>query len=345
MTIESHGGGLARLKQIAIEQGVPLSAYLELTYRCDWSCGFCCNPPLPDEGELDLHEWRRVLSELRELGTLYVTLTGGDPLAHPGFFEVAADARRLGMALRVFTNGSLIDDRAADHLAGLPCLSVELSVHGATHHSHDRTTRRRGSYQQLWEAVERLQARDVPMVLKCPVSKLNENELPSIISLAEAKKIPLRLDPTIVLRDDGNPDSLRWRATTAGIQKTMEALACHRQLPVAEYGTAQPVCGVGASTLAIDPAGTVFPCIQWRHEDLGNVRSAPLRHLWETSHTRGRAASAARKAGAMLAERNDAVSRYPFCPAMAARENSDPLAVDGFLQQQADSADALRGAG
>ena len=342
MTTESHCGGLAKLKETAIELGVPLYAYLELTHRCGWDCVFCCNPPFGDDDELGFHEWQRVLSELRVLGTLYVTLTGGDPLTHPDFFDIASEARRLGMALRVFTNGSLIDDRGADRLAGMPCLSVELTVHGATQHSHDRTTRRRGSFQQLWNAVERLKARNVPMVLKCPVSNLNENELPSIISLAEGKELPLRLDPTIVVGDDGNRDALRWRATTAGVQHTMEVLASHSQLPVAEYALGQPVCGVGACTLAIDPAGFVFPCIQWRHDNLGNIRSAALRELWENSPTRERVASAARRAGAMLAERNDAVSRYPFCPAIAAREHHDTLAVDPYLQQQAETADTLR---
>lgn len=338
----SPRGGLAELKAKALAKGVPLIAHLELTHRCRWSCLFCCNPPLTEGHELDFWGWRRVLTDLRELGTLFVTLTGGDPLLHPEFFEIAAAARRLGMALRVFTNGSAINDRAAGRLAGLRCLSVELSMHGATDESHDEVTRRRGSFRQLWHAVERLQAHSVPVVLKCPVSRLNENELPGIISVAEENGLPLRLDPTIVVGDDGDQDPLRWRATPAGVQKTMEVLADHNQLPVAENGLDQPVCGVGANTLAIDPYGFVYPCIQWRHDRLGNVRATPLRGLWRDSAARGRAASAAREAGTMLAERYDAVSRYPFCPALAAREHADPLAIGPFLQQQAETADALR---
>ena len=34
----------ARLKQLALERAQPLSASLELSYRCNWRCVFCYNP-------------------------------------------------------------------------------------------------------------------------------------------------------------------------------------------------------------------------------------------------------------------------------------------------------------
>lgn len=342
MSGDHHPGGLASLKAKALAEDVPLIAHLELTHRCGWRCVFCCNPPANGHRELNLGEWRQVLSDLRQLGTLYVTLTGGDPLIRPDFFDIASSARHLGFALRVFTNGSVIDDCAANNLAGLCCLSVELSVHGATAETHDAITGRRGSFLQLWRAVDLLQTHEVPVMLKCPVTRRNEDELTAIVDRAEHLGIPCRLDPTIVVGDDGNRVPLSWRASNAGVQKTFELLAAHGALPVARYDTDEPICGVGANTVAVDPQGSVFPCIQWRHESLGNVCTVGLRDLWERSAVRRRAALVARRAGTMLADRQDASSRYPFCPAVAAREHDDPLGIGPFQRRQAEAADALR---
>jgi len=60
-----------------------------------------------------------VLDGLRELGTLYVTLTGGEPLTHPEFLEIARGARQRAFALRIFTNGALVTEATADAIAAL----------------------------------------------------------------------------------------------------------------------------------------------------------------------------------------------------------------------------------
>jgi sulfatase maturation enzyme AslB (radical SAM superfamily) len=77
----------AVLQQRALRQAQPLSALLELTYACNWRCVFCYNPRHHDRRRLDGDEWRAVIDDLRELGTLNVTLTGGEPLTHPQAFR------------------------------------------------------------------------------------------------------------------------------------------------------------------------------------------------------------------------------------------------------------------
>src|SRR4030095_13084208 len=136
--------------------------YLELTYRCNWRCVFCYNPRHGDLQPLSVADWTDVLDDLRALGTLAVVLTGGEPLAHPEFLAIARAARTRGFAVRLFTNGSLVTDAMADELAALDLVSIEMSLHGATPETHDRTTARPGSFTALLEGVDRLKARGVP---------------------------------------------------------------------------------------------------------------------------------------------------------------------------------------
>ena len=91
--------GWLRVKRRALDAAHPLGAYCELTYRCNWRCVFCYNPRHHDRRNLDTAEWVDVLDEVHALGVLIVTLTGGEPMAHPGFLEIARGGPRPGPGL------------------------------------------------------------------------------------------------------------------------------------------------------------------------------------------------------------------------------------------------------
>jgi MoaA/NifB/PqqE/SkfB family radical SAM enzyme len=45
----------------------------------------------------------------------------------------------------------------------------------------------------------------------------------------------------------------------------------------------EAVCGTGRSSLAIDPYGNIYPCVQWRRK-AGNIKElASLKDMWHTS--------------------------------------------------------------
>src|SRR5215471_6588531 len=138
----------AELFAAAERREVPLSALIELTHACNLDCEQCYLELLPDRqiGALTTDEWKRILRQLADEGCLYLTISGGEPLARRDFFELAEFARRLGFALRIFTNGTLCDDAAADRIAALAPLAVEISLHAACAKIHDAITRRAGSF-------------------------------------------------------------------------------------------------------------------------------------------------------------------------------------------------------
>ena len=278
-------GSLA-LKQRALERAVPLSAYLEITYACNWRCVFCYNPRHHDHRRLSMAEWREVLDDLRSLGTLNVTLTGGEPLTHPDWLEIARAVRDRAFTLRLFTNGTLVSEPVADAIASLRPLAVEMSLHGGTAETHDRTTDKPGSHAALFAAIGRLRARSVPCVLKTVLTRLNEAELDLMIARAAEAGVPYRLDPTLSARDDGDRGPLAYTASREALARLYARVAALGQLPGTERQKGGINCGVGRLTLALDPEGNVYPCMQWRHTSLGNVRATRLRDLWAGSGER-----------------------------------------------------------
>lgn len=332
----------ARLKQVALEQAQPLSASLELTYRCNWRCVFCYNPRHHDRRGLSGTEWLTVLDDLRALGTLYVALTGGEPLTHPEFLSIARGARERAFALRILTNGALVTDALADGIAALRPLAVELSLHGATAETHDHATAIPGSFDAMRRGLDRLLFRKVAVVLKTPLTRLNEAEMEGLRRIADEHGVPWRIDPVLTPRDDGDAGPLAFRASTEAVERMFHDLKAQGQLPREERAEGGTNCGLGRTTIAVDPEGNVFPCLQWRRAPLGNVRETRLREMWAGSAERLEAASVARAANDRMVGAGGALASFPFCPALALQRTGDPLRPDESHREQAEAAERVR---
>jgi HAD superfamily hydrolase (TIGR01490 family) len=84
----------------ATKNTIPLDVCLELTHHCNFRCQHCY---IPDFLAPDLLSTERVfglLEELAEMGTLYLTLSGGEMLLRKDWYEIGRRARDLGFALR-----------------------------------------------------------------------------------------------------------------------------------------------------------------------------------------------------------------------------------------------------
>lgn len=332
----------AALQARASRNAQPLGALLELTYSCNWRCVFCYNPRHHDERPLDAATWAEVLDDLRALGTLNVTLTGGEPLTHPEAFAIMEAVRERAMSFRLFTNGSLVTDEVARRLQGLYPVGVELSLHGAQASTHDRTTGKPGSFAAMWRGIEALRRHGVPVVLKTPLTRINEDELEEMIALTEREGLPYALDVTLTHRDDGDPGPLQWSVTPAGLDRFYSRLARLGRLPGSHRTEGGLNCGLGRTTLAIDPEGNVYPCPQWRKSALGNVRRTRLAELWRTSPLRVEAAEVARQANDAVLAGGGPMARFPFCPAVAQERTGDPVHADALHVALAEAAERAR---
>ena len=98
--IDSNDGlaVLERRSSVAETYGIPLAVLAELTHRCPLQCPYCSNPLELDRAgqELTTAEWKKVLTELAEIGVLQIHFSGGEPtarkdLADKGFLTEARE--------------------------------------------------------------------------------------------------------------------------------------------------------------------------------------------------------------------------------------------------------------
>lgn len=272
------------------------AALIELTYRCNLDCFFCYNDLGLRGRALDAGQYRALLEDLAALGVLNLTLSGGEPLAHPDFFTIGADARALGFVVRVKSNGHALRGAIARRLRDeLDPFLVEVSLHGATAATHDRQTRVDGSFVRLLENLDELARLGLRVKLNSTLTRWNEDEVEAMFALADARDLPLQVDPEVTIRDDGDRDPLAIQASEPGLRRLFtlqrdRGIADQREHAdgggaigaVAPPPPAGKHCGAGSSGIAVDPFGNVYPCVQWRRS-VGNLHQASIREIWESS--------------------------------------------------------------
>ena len=109
------------LEAEAYLQKIPLSGVFELTARCNFNCNMCY-VHLQEEQiagigrELTNEEWLEIARQARDAGMLYLTLTGGEVFARPGFKELYIELSKMGFLIHILSNGYLIDENVMEWL-------------------------------------------------------------------------------------------------------------------------------------------------------------------------------------------------------------------------------------
>jgi MoaA/NifB/PqqE/SkfB family radical SAM enzyme len=317
-----------------------MSVLLELTYACNLDCAFCYNDLSLGGQRLSLPQYRELLDDLASLGVLNVSLTGGEPLAHPHFFEIAAHARSLGFVIRLKTNGHAVKETVARRIRQeIDPFLVEVSIHGTTAETHDRQTRVAGSFERLLANIRTMKSLGLRVKANSVLTRWNEHEVEDLLALYDELDVAFQIDPEVKPKDDGDRGPLAIEASAEGqarYRRALEARA-NRDVPVAEASSPAAArgaimrgtdkhCGAGSNSIAVDPYGRVLPCVQWR-VPVGNLHERRITDIWATSgmlqEIRQTTQAVRRKLGGL----GEAGLVSNFCPGAAHTYSGDPLAI------------------
>lgn len=230
----------------------PRRLELHLSYACPQRCAFCSESGRmarwrrwPVRGE----EVARVLVERRRRGFDHLTLTGGEPTAHPALPAALEAAKRLGFRTYVTTNGGRFAEE--DYARRVLPLVDELclSVHGPDAETHDAAAGTPGSFERALRARDRVAAhgRDTLLRTNTVVTRANWERLPETVRLLLG-----RLGARHCLLSNVAPEGRAARAYAAlavplsAWRARVEDLA----RPFAEAGAALTVFGLPLCALA-----------------------------------------------------------------------------------------------
>lgn len=282
------------------KQRILYDVSLELTYKCNLDCFFCYNDVNKKGTPLSLEQYTTLLQDLAEMQTMYIMLTGGEPMVHPHFFDIGKITRELGFVVRVRTNGHSLSKANALRLKNeVDPYCVEVSLHGATAQSHDKQTRITGSFDKLVKNIGHCSEIGLNVSVVSTPTAWNEHEIDEMFDLCDTLGVPLRFQGPVAPRDDGDltplqitPKQSTWDKVavsykTRGIQADNKS-AINKPIEIDVSTIGQTVdepkssCGVGVAGVDIDPYGNVQACMHLQ-ESAGNLHKNSIRDIWNDS--------------------------------------------------------------
>ncbi len=280
----SSPGPFPELLLRAAQEHIPLDVSLELTNRCNFRCAHCYIPDFDAPDGLSTGRILTLLEELAGMGTLFLALTGGEPLLRNDWADIAHRARRLGFHVMLLTNGSLIDEASARLMAELS-LQVRVSFHAGDPQTFDRVTGRPGSFDQVLDRVSLLVRRGADVELTVPVTRLNHHAPATVTALAAKLGVGVTVYTAILPSKNGGlaPLELRLPGEETAALLDGPATGCH--LPGeddAEFLRQGPLCAAGVRYAAISASGEVRACTVLPGA-AGNLNEQSFREIWEGS--------------------------------------------------------------
>src|SRR5690242_19554514 len=180
--------GLAALEARSTAEtfGIPLAVLLEITHRCPLQCPYCSNPVELDRSgkELTTGEWKRVLSELAEIGVLQVHFSGGEPTARKDLVELVKHASDVGLYTNLITSAVLLTREKLGELADAGLCRVLISFQGIEEGLADRVAGYKGGHRQKLEVAKWTRELDLALTVNAVMHRQNLHQLPEIIQMS-----------------------------------------------------------------------------------------------------------------------------------------------------------------
>ncbi len=283
MNSVSYGEFSLSLHNHFAEKRTPLEVSLEVTRRCPLECQHCYNNlPMGDltarNRELTKEEYAAILSELADMGVLWLLFTGGEIFARKDFLEIYTCAKQKGFLITLFTNGTVINERIADYLRDFPPFGIEITLYGRTQETYETLTGIPGSYQRCLRGIKLLMERGLPLKLKTVGTSINRHEVIGMKEFAEQDLgVEFKFDSLINPRIDCSQAPLGVRLSP----EEVVTLDLHWPNIVAPGPrTTVYSCGGGLKSFAIDPYGRMSICVLSQQEGY-DIRKGSVREGWD----------------------------------------------------------------
>jgi Fe-coproporphyrin III synthase len=285
---------------------------LKVTGRCNCRCLMCDIWQAGGEGpQLTAESLQPHLPTLRKLGVQHVVLSGGEPLLHPGLWELCALLRAHGATkITLLSSGLLLAQQYPDVLRWCDAVIVSLDGSRAVHNAIRNVPR---AYERLAEGVAALKAAEpgFPVTARCVIQRRNYANLLAIVAAAHemglegtsflaadvwstafdhpegglgARAAGIALDPQDVAEFERVLEDTMVRCA-ADLESGYIAESEHKLRRLARYAAAvngegdfPPAhCNAPWVSAVIEADGTVRPCFFRR--PLGNLHEQPLARI------------------------------------------------------------------
>lgn len=178
---EEYRSDIVRDKNLvenAARQHIPLSGTFELTPRCSLRCKMCYvrldTKQMASIGnELSAREWISLAEEAEKAGTVYILITGGEPLIREDFEEIYTALCQMGFLITLNTNATLMTPELSNLFKKLPPQTVMVTLYGANPETYKKVCGDADGFDKTMRGLELLS--DIPTSLAIRTTFIQDN--------------------------------------------------------------------------------------------------------------------------------------------------------------------------
>ncbi len=287
----------------ASERGIPIFSTFELTPLCNLACEMCFIRMSAKEiqehnGIKPLNFWLHQAEELREMGSLLLLLTGGEPFLYPEFNQLYIELKKLGFIITINSNGTCITNEQIEILAKYRPRCINITLYGTSDVTYNKNCHNSHGYTQCIENIKKLQAHNLDIKLNYSATKQNVNEFEGIIKISEELNIPLETnsymfpftrsvrkkdinDARLSAECGGKINALTKIPEKKGKYKIYRSTLLNKieKGPISMH-TISLSCHAGNSSLWINWQGIMTPCVMMEEPSI-NLEKQSIKEGWE----------------------------------------------------------------
>lgn len=266
-----------------LKRNIPLCVGIHITSKCNFRCIYCYGGYSEKHTkEFSTAQLSGLIDELKAMGTLWITLTGGEPLLREDIGLIVDKIRKKNIICAINTNGSLIKKKV-DIVRKIDFVTVSLDGVNAANDMN----RGQGTFKLAMEGIKCLRENKIPFDVVSVLTRHNMNNIEEILNLAQREGFLVEFnfleDQNVETQDQSQfliPDEDMRRITQKIIQYKKKGrnvfysvgsryyclkwpVSYKEKIIFRDFSNFKPIhCYMGEKMCHIDCDGKVYPCNQ-----------------------------------------------------------------------------------
>lgn len=268
---------------------VPRDILLDPTNACNMHCLGCWAGEYENAAKLSYERWDELLREAKELGTMDILYTGGEPLMRKRELLALAEKHNR-LFFGVFTNATLVDEAFVDEMERLGNIMLFISIEGYQEETDFR--RGKGAYERIIKTMHRLKDRGVAYGFSLCYHKQNHQLLTSDEYLDFLREQGAWMGWAFGYRPIGRDADLSLCLNAEErllVYERFQDYSHRHSIPIIDLFNsghkALGCVGGGDGYLHINAAGDVEPCAFCHYSD-ANINEMPLKQALQSPFLR-----------------------------------------------------------
>ena len=270
----------------------PLRVFLGFTNRCNLKCKHCFADSVSfNPNELTTEECFKLIDQMRNVGTFFLSITGGELLLRGDLFQILEYTRKHFIAVSISTNGLLINKEIAKKFNGLDLNTISISIDGLEKtHDHIRGS---GNFKKTIKKIKILRkyCKTATLAIRTTINSLNINQYKELIKIAEKLSLDsIKFNPIHLFgRTKDNQYLLINQDQYINFLKNVQKVKTKIKVELPKIDNKKYWfvdfqgfgCHGGKETCNISPSGDFSPCTFLGNEFVvGNIKNESFLNLW-----------------------------------------------------------------